>query len=473
MTETPAGPSGLPAEPPPRRTARMSRARLDAATLAAVLVPVLAVLLTLLVRTGSTPAPAAVAPEETALGVATVVCPPGGTRVAVASVAGATGDVDATTDAGAETVEVAPDRVSKLAAGRGSVVLTGRDDLAPGLVASRFSTPLATTDCRAPQPDLWFTGVGAGARHRSVLQLVNPDGGRALVDVVVLGRDGPVDAPALRGLAIGGGETRVFDLARTLPRRDDLALHVRTLRGRISASVLDAVQQLGGGPRGQDGLGGQDGPRRTNRLLGLSPGMGQRVLVLANPSPDEGRATIRLIGADAIFTPSDLPEVVLPPQSVVRVQLGAVLREAGDGDDRPYGVQVESTVPATAALTMFVRGDLVRATPTPALAAPATTPLPGVAKQTLVLGGARGQGVVTVRSWDADGTALADRVVEVGADRGFEVSLPRRARLVTVVPQRTVVSAVVLASDGDGATIVRLREPVLTGLVPHVAPALP
>ena len=36
----------------------------------------------------------------------------------------------------------------------------------------------------------WFTGVGAGASHRSVLELTNPDAGTAVADVTVLGRAG-------------------------------------------------------------------------------------------------------------------------------------------------------------------------------------------------------------------------------------------------------------------------------------------
>lgn len=470
---TPAGPDA--SEAPARRTSRMSRARLDGATFAAVLIPVAALVLALFVDTGTQATGASVhAPVETSLSRATVVCPPGGSEVAIASASGGTGEVDVKTGGNDRTVALRPGRAARLSLGRKPAVITGRDSLAPGLVASRFSEPLATVDCRPPQFDQWFTGVGAGAKHRSVLQLVNPDAGRAVIDVVVLGRTGPVDVPALRGLAIRGGESRIFDLAKTIPRRDDLALHVQTLRGRISASVLDSFRELGQGQQGQDGLAAQDAPSRSNLLLGLPAGAGQRTLVLANPGPDEGRATIRLVGADAIFTPRNVPEVVLPPESVVRVPLAPVLRGTSDSaDQRPYGLQVESSVPTTAGLMMFVGGDLAHGTPTPLLAGPATIPLPDATRQTLVLAGAANQGLVTVQTWDAAGKAFADRVVSVGADRGYEVRLPRGARLVSVVAKSTVIAAVVLATNKDGATLVRLREPALTGLVPHVAPALP
>lgn len=483
MTETPDHtPDGDPdatarrpvAEVPVRRTARMARARLDATTLAAVAIPVLAVLMAFLVQTDIAPSRSAVAPVETALSRAIVICPPGGSEVDVASASGSTGEVDVRSGGVDRTAEVGPGLTARLSLGRKSAVITGRDDLAPGLVASRFSDPLATIDCRPPQFDQWFTGVGAGAKHQSVLQLVNPDAGRALVDIEVLGRKGPIDVPALRGLAIRGGESRLFDLAKTIPRRDDLALHVRILRGRVSASVLDSFRELGAGQQGQDGLAAQDSPGRTNLLLGLPSGAGQRTLVLANPGPDEGRATVRLVGANAIFTPQDVPEIVLPPESVVRVPLAPVLKGVGDSDaERPYGIQVESTVPTTAGLMMFVGGDLVLGAPTPALSEPAVTPLPDARQQILVLGGATTQGLVTVMTWDEDGNALSERVIEIGADLGYEVRLPRGARLVSVNPERTTVAAVVLAKNEVGVTLVRLRATVLTGLVPDVAPALP
>ncbi len=457
--------------PEPRRTARMTGAKLDATTIAAVLIPVAALLLALLVDTGS-PAPvAAVSPSETELTRSTVVCPPGGREVDVASASGATGQVEVSSDGEDLTAEVAPETSTRVRVGRKAAVITGRDDLAPGLVATRFDKPLASVDCRVPQPDQWFTGAGAGGKHQSVLQLVNPDGGRALVDVVVLGHDGPVDVPALRGLAVRGGETRRFDLATTIPRRDDLALHVRTIRGRISASVLDQFRELGQGTDGRDSLAAQEAPSTANVMLGLPGGSGERTLVLANPGQDEGRATIRLVGADSVFTPKGVPEVVLPPESVVRVPLAPILRGAGaNEDERPYGLQVESTVAATATLTMFVGGDLVESVPTPPLGGTATTPLPD-AENTLVLSGAPTQGLMVVSLWDEDGTELEGLRVPVAPGSGYEVPLPRRARLMTVEPRRTTVSAVVLAT-GDGATLVRLREPVLTGLEPHVAPAL-
>ena len=109
--------------------------------------------------------------------------------------------------------------------------------------------------------------------------------------------------------------------------------------------------------------------------------------------------------------------------------------------------------------------------PTPPLTGPATVALPAAEKE-LVLGGASSPGVVTVSLWDQAGRSLPDRRVEIGSDRGFVVDLPDRARLMTVTPERASVAASVLVT-GDGATLVGLREPLLTGLEPFVRPGLP
>ena len=450
---------------------KISVKRPDRVTLVAVLLPVLVVLVGLLVQTAE-PTARSTAPLETALTRSTLVCPPGGSEVSIASVSGAEGDVQLKAEDDEAELGLAPDRVSTLDIGRRSLVITGVGDLAPGLVANRYERPWASSDCRPPVAEQWFTGVGAGAKHRSVLQLVNPDGGRAVVDIEVLGRRGEVVVPALRGLAISGGETRRFDLAEVVPRRDDLTLHVTTLRGRVSASVLDTFQEIGRGAGGRDGLDSQDAPSTSNLLLGIPSGRGQRTLVIANPGLDEGRAMVRLVTADSVFTPADAEEVVLPPRSVIRVGLAPLLSAAGKGDkNRAYGVQVDSTVEATVGLVMFVEGDLAQGVATPPLEGPGTVALPKARKE-LVLGGATRPGVVTISLWTKAGKSLPTQRVEISGDRGFLVDLPRNARLMTITPARAEVSAVVLVT-GDGATLVRVREPVLTGLEPAVSPGLP
>jgi hypothetical protein len=451
--------------------------RLDLTLVLAVLVPLVAVVAALLVDTPPAARAGAPPPAATPLTRASVVCPGGGNEVLVTSTSGAAGEVTVRAGSDELAVEVGPGRTAEADVGERSAVVTGEGDLAPGLVAGRFSTPLASFDCRAPVFDQWFTGVGAGARHRSLLQLANPDEGRAVVDVEVLGADGQVEAPGLLGIAVPGGETRVLPLAEVLPRRDELALHVTVVRGRIAASVRDTIRGLGSGRSGDDALASQAAPATTNLLLGVPRGDEQRTLVLANTAAAQARATVSFVTSRATFTPAGLAEIDLPPRSTVLVPLGAALRRAAgtaeEPAEQPVGLLVESTAPATASLAMFVDDDLVTAVPADPLAGPGSALLPPGTKS-LVLGGASGPGVVTVTTRAADGTELGGERVELAADRASVLELPDRARQVVVTPARTEVDAVVLAvaADDGGATLVRVREPVGTGLVPDVRAGL-
>ena len=104
----------------------------------------------------------------------------------------------------------------------------------PGLVAARFGTTTPAATCRAPQPGSWFTGVGAGAGHTSVLELTNPDSAppsRTSSSTAATARG----RPRLRGVSVPGGTSVQVDLAADLPRRDELSLDVVAARGRIGA----------------------------------------------------------------------------------------------------------------------------------------------------------------------------------------------------------------------------------------------
>lgn len=467
MSETP-----LPPTTPARGTARVgrSRSRFDATLVAAVVVPLLAVGASALVDV-DTPTRAGAAPSETPLTESSIVCPGGGGEVLVTSTSGEGGSVDVRSGGTEEQADLRPGRTTSVDLGERAAVVTGRDELAPGLVAGRFSTPLASFDCRAPVFDQWFTGVGAGARHRSTIQLVNPDEGRAVVDITVLGADGEVEAP-LRGVTVEGESTRAVPLAEVLPRRDELTVRVTVVRGRIAASVRDAFRGVGNARSGDDGLASQAAPQTGNLLLGVPTGAGPRSLVIANPGTSQGRATLQLVTGDATFEPRDVEPIDLPPRSTVVVPVAGLLRRAGEGDEAPIGLQVDSTVPTTATLSVFVEGDLATAVPAVPLEGPGTAILPEGSKR-LLLGDAASPGVVTVAARSGDGTALEEQRVEVGPGRAASVDLPDDARLITVTPARTSVAGVVAVVGSGGATIVRLREPATGGVVPDVRAGAP
>ncbi len=453
---------------PGRRTAEPARrSRVDATVLLAVGLPLLVLLAALLVRPGDV-ARSGSGPDETALDRSTVICPSGTGPVVAAADVDATGTITARQGKKEAQVRLASRTPTRVESGDAAVVLDAAGDLAAGLVAGRAGSPLVAPECRPPAFDEWFTGVGAGAKHSSVLELANPDAGPAIVDTLVYGARGPVDAPRLRGVAVPGRSVVRIDLATAVPRRDELALHVTTTRGRVTASVLDSYDELGRGRSATDYLASQPAPSTSNLLLGLPEGRGRRVLLLTNPSESETRATVKVVTEESVFTAVGSKDVVVPPQSVVRVSISPLLRGRNARD--ALGLLVESATPVTATARLFVGGDVTHLVPPPLLTETSVVVPRG--DKRLTLAQATRAGVVRVVSTAAGGRVVSDERVEVDPGRGAVLDLPAAAELVTVSTNGIEVAGTVLAS-GNGDAVLRLRSVVRSGLVADVRPGLP
>lgn len=463
-----------------RRTAAR-RSRLNLTTVLAVALPLLCVGVLLLVRPTESETTAR-PPERTTLTTATLVCPaalPGGPDVSVTTT---TDDVDGSVRVGlgadAKDVDLRTEQVTTTRDADAAAVI-GEDASAPGLVAGRAGgQERAVAGCLPPAATQWFTGVGAGASHRSVLELTNPDEGTAVADVTVLGRNGVVEAPRLRGVSVPGGRSVRLDLAELLPRTDELALEVVTARGRLGATLLDRFDPPGRTALTQDWLPAQLTPATESLLLGLAPGSGKRTLVLANPGGDEVRAELKVVDSESVFAPDGAEEIRVPPRGVVRVTISSIVNAAVK--QGALGLQVTSSGPVTASLRSVVGNDLSVATAGLSLDAESTAILPkqpsegrGAAQRRVVVAGATTAGTVTVVARDADGERLRRRTVEVAPGRGTVVKVPPAARVIAVGPERTAVTGAVLTSSAGGVSVLPLTVPVRNGLVPDVRPGLP
>lgn len=455
------------------------RRRWGADVLLAVVLPV-ACGLALLVLHPDREQPEGEPPVEAPLTSATLVCPapmPGtGTDQLGVTINGGdpgsevAGDVQVGLGDTTAPLRVRAGRVSTAPPGTGPEVVTGSDDLAPGLVAGRsLSAPLAAVDCAPPVAEQWFTAVGAGATHDSVVELVNPNAGPAIADIVVRSPAGLLDVPALRGVSVPGNTSTLLDLGQIVPRRGELSLEVHTSRGRLAVHVVDAYDELGSGARAQDWLPAQAEPATTTMLLGLAAGEGERRLVLANPGADEVRATVQVVTASSVFSPSGVEPVRIAPDSTAAVSLDDVLAQASQ--DGAIGLLVEATGPVTSALRQVVDGDLSLLTAAPALDRATAVVVPAGPKR-LLLGGPDTTGAATVAAYDAKGRSLLEQRVELTPGGGGDVTLPDQTALVTLVPEGTSVRAAVLVT-GTGTAVVPLRGLVQTGLVPDVRPGVP
>ena len=457
---------------PGRRSATGRRGGLTSTAVLALLLPALTVGVLLLVQPHA-PVGSTRPPDPTTLKSASVACPSAPDGAGQAYVAtgqpDVRGKVTVTADGQSSSVPVQSGRVSRLP-GAGPVVAEGEGDLAPGLIGARFGDRrLAAVDCPQPTPETWFTGVGAGTRHNSVLELTNPDAGPAVADVTVLAPGGEVTASDLRGVTIPGNDSVRLDLSKAVPRRTDLALRVVVSRGRLAPALLDVLPKFGARPLTQDWLPPQPAPTRKSVLLGLPTGGGSQTLAVSNPGVDEVRATVKILTADAAFAPEGLDEIRVPPGTVQTVDLSQQVRKAVQ--DGAIGIQVASTGPVTAGIRSFVDGDVSLAAPvTPGGAPMALVVPPG--RASVLLADAAKAGVVTISSWNDAGKKLKVKRLEVKSGTGGKVDLPAGASLVQVTPQRTSVNAALMAT-GDGTTVLPFRELVTDALIPDVRPGLP
>ncbi len=460
---------------PGRRSASRSGPRPDLLVVLALLVPLLCLgafglAQHLAAGTGATVA-ADRAPTRTDLTRSTVVCPDLPAPLTVTTAAGTAGSLAVRVGDVRRDVRVAPDRLTVVGE-TGPAWVTGLDRLAPGVVAARFPTtgPPVAPACEVPVAEQWFTGLGAAARHSSVLQLVNPDSGPAVVDTEVLGPRGPVDVARLRGVSVPGRSSVSLDLAEVAPRRGELTLHVTTSRGRTGVAVLDRVDDLSGSGASSDWLAGQPDPTDSALLLGVPVAGGTRTLVVANPTTSQSRATVSVVGPDSVFTPQGADDVVVPAGSTVRVDLDALLGR-GALDDTAFGIQVDATTPVTASVRAVVDGDLSLVPAGQALPPGATTAVVPPGTDRLVAAGAQRTGSWTVTALDADGARLDSQRRDLVPGRGDSIELPAGTGLVRVLLRST--SAVVSATaDTDaGSAVLGLRPLQTSGLVGDVAPA--
>ena len=123
-------------------------------------------------------------------------------------------------------------------------------------------------------------------------------------------------------------------LADIAPQTDDLAIDVRTSRGRVVAAVDDSFARRPSGRPGQEWLAGTDLPSRTLRLAGLPADLRLAArLLVANPSDLEAVVDVRVAGRSGTFTP-DGPGRRSPSPPGTIEQLDLVRRAAEEGGRR-------------------------------------------------------------------------------------------------------------------------------------------
>ena len=450
-----------------RRVAEVASRRPSPLTLLAVAIPLLTVAALALVRPADVP-PTTHAPSGAPLDRTTAVCParlPGADDLRFGSTGLASGDV--TLRVGHEDDTETLDAGIASRSERQYVVVNGAADLAAGLAVTRSGAGSAVR-CEQPDPERWFTGLGASAEHASTLTLVNPDKGPAVADVTVWDGSGLVDVPALRGVRVPGGRATSFDLSEVAPNRDALAVQVLVSRGRLASSVVDVLDPLGRDRPVREWLPGQVAPAATSYVVGVGTTPADRTLTLANPGDSEVRVALKLVSGESEFAPSGVEEVTLAPASVSEVDLSRVLR--GRTAEGVQALRLEATGPVTASLRTQTPGDLAFSTAGSTVSSETAVALPTGSKR-LVVAGASTPGLLTLQAWDEDGNAVVkERRVELDPATAARIRLPDEAVLALVRIEHT--GAVVSLEVSDrGLSVLPLSQLETTRQVPDVRPA--
>lgn len=370
------------------------------------------------------------------------------------------------------SASVSSGKLTQKSASAGSVVIKAGADTASGLVAGRSTgKPLAAVDCGPPQATAWFTGVGAGAAHNSVLELTNPNSGSATVDVALFDEKGPIAVPdEMRGIAIPGNSTRTFDLLHQVPREGELALSTTVVRGQVGAMVRDRAVDVVSGAGTDDWLPGQSEPSKVDRLIGLPKNPDDAQLTVANPGDDQIHVSLKLMTPRSILTPQGAPDLDVAPHGVATADLSKVLGNAGDA----YGLEVTGSAPVTAALRTVDSGDVALTTPAEAVSGQTAVVLPTdhVMTKKIDVAAESGSGTVEVTALSASGRKLRSRTAKVGDQGGVEITVPTNAALVQLVPHGVKVHAAAVMS-GNGDTVVPFRQLRTMARNASVAPGLP
>ncbi|WP_216607456.1 DUF5719 family protein [Arthrobacter sp. 260] len=312
---------------------------------------------------------------------------------------------------------------------------------------------LALSHCTAPRSDFWIVGASTTVGATAVLNLSNPSGTPATVDLELYGSAGPIEAGGSRGLLIAPGATESIVLAGLAAGQDQLAVRVLSDGGRVvghiqqsllreltpggvellQAAAPAAGTQVISGVRIQDEdianeITDQDGYETA------APGL--QVVV---PGSTDAVVNVRVYGAGG--------EVELPDGGVITATAGAVTSVALDnipaGD---YTVEVTADVLISAAARVS-RGtgaeepvDFGFAPSGARLGSTQVAVFPAGSRAALTFGAPTGRSEVQLTPVAEDGTLLEEQTVSVAG--GTTVT-------VTAADLGDDVVAVLIAASGD------------------------
>lgn len=239
--------------------------------------------------------------------------------------------------------------------------LTGSAEgpLAPGwtvqqttLVSNGHGRGLLGTACSTPDTEFWFPGASTAQSRQDYVHLTNPDSTTAVVDLHLVGKDGPVDNDRGEGIQIPA-HSAVPVLLSTLTEEPmvNVSLQVKARTGRVGAQVQAADATLG-----SDWLPRSAEPSSRVVLPGIPQDATSVRLVVHATGDRDADLQVRLAGESGTITPAGHETLHVRGESVLAVDLNDLTRgEPGSLLLSPAGDSGE-TGPVVAALRV-TRGE--------------------------------------------------------------------------------------------------------------------
>lgn len=189
---------------------------------------------------------------------------------------------------------------------------------------------LAAVHCQVPSNDFWLVGAATTVGSTAVLNLHNPTGSPATVDLDLYGSKGAIDAPGGKGILIAPGESESLVVAGLAANEENVAIRVRTDGGRVSGYIQQSILR-GLTPGGVDFIQAAAPTASSQVVPGIqiqSPDVMDRIveqdgysgaapaLQVAVPGGTDAVLDVRVFGPNG--------EVELPDGGVVTAKAGAV-----------------------------------------------------------------------------------------------------------------------------------------------------
>lgn len=183
----------------------------------------------------------------------------------------------------------------------------------------------AMLSCPEPGLSSWFPVPAGGGMAELDLYLANVDDSASTVNIDIYTPEGPVmDPEETRGISVDAHGERVISLSELTTETSAVAVHVRTNRGRVAASLHAARSDSGA-----DWVPPVAEPARRLAVPGVPPGGGSRELIVATPSDEPVRASVRVFTAEGEVQHEALEELDVPPAASANRSIEGPLDEQG------------------------------------------------------------------------------------------------------------------------------------------------